>query len=80
LATAKTAHPVARRHRAHSRSERGLRQIEQARDRVLARTNGSAKVGALAPGNNSFSNRPNFLGNCCHGTEHPRPRAYVLKP
>ena len=34
--------------------ERLLRQIEQARDRVLARINGPAKVGALPPGNNSF--------------------------
>ena len=41
-----------------------LRQIEQARDRVLARINGPAKVGKIPPGNNSFSNpyRPNFLG------------------
>ena len=32
-----------------------LRQIEEARDRVLARINGRAKVGALPKGDNSFS-------------------------
>jgi 5-methylthioadenosine/S-adenosylhomocysteine deaminase len=44
-----------------------LRQIEQARERVLARFNGTAKVGQLPPGNNSFANpyRPNFLAGCC---------------
>jgi hypothetical protein len=39
-----------------------LRQIEQARERVLARINGARKVGQLPQGNNSFANpyRPNF--------------------
>ena len=32
-----------------------LQRIEQARDRVLARINGPAKVGQLPQGNNSFS-------------------------
>src|SRR5213082_2970094 len=44
-----------------------LRQIEHARERVLARINGSAKAGKLPQGNNSFANpyRPNFLAGCC---------------
>ena len=52
-----------------------LRQIEQARDRVLARINGPAKVGALPRGNNSLTNpyRPNFLGELLRErTEHER--------
>ena len=59
-----------------------LRQAEQARDRVLARINGPAKVGKLPPGNNSFSNpyRPNFLGNCCHKGENTTAPEYVLRP
>jgi cytosine/adenosine deaminase-related metal-dependent hydrolase len=59
-----------------------LRQIEQSRDRVLARINGPAKVGKLPPGNNSLSDpyRPNLLGNCCHkGTNTTAPE-YVLRP
>jgi hypothetical protein len=62
--------------------ERLLRQAEQARDRVLARINGPAKIGTLPPGNNSFSNpyRPNVLGDCCHkGTNTTAPE-YVLRP
>jgi len=62
--------------------ERLLRQIEQARDRVLSRINGPAKIGAIPKGNNSLSNpyRPNFLGNCCHkGTNTTAPE-YVLRP
>ncbi len=59
-----------------------LRQIEQARDRVLARINGPAKVGSLPAGNNSFSNpyRPNFLGNCCHKGANTSAPEYVLRP
>jgi len=62
--------------------ERLLRQIEQAREGVLARINGPAKVGTLPPGNNSFSNpyRPNFLGNCCYKGENTTAPAYVLRP
>jgi cytosine/adenosine deaminase-related metal-dependent hydrolase len=62
--------------------ERLLRQIEQARDRVLARINGKAKVGAIPTGNNSSSNpyRPNFLGNCCHKGENTTSPEYVLRP
>ncbi|MGH9253266.1 MAG: amidohydrolase family protein [Vicinamibacterales bacterium] len=62
--------------------DRVLRQAEQARDRVLARINGPAKIGALPPGNNSASSpyRPNFLGDCCHkGTNTTAPE-YVLRP
>jgi cytosine/adenosine deaminase-related metal-dependent hydrolase len=59
-----------------------LRQIERARDRVLARINGPAKVGRIPPGNNSFSNpyRPNFLGNCCHKGMNTTTPEYVLRP
>jgi hypothetical protein len=59
-----------------------LRQIEQARDRVLARINSPAKVGKLPPGNNSFSNpyRPNFLGDCCYKGQNTQAAAYVLRP
>ena len=59
-----------------------LRQIERARDRVLARINGPAKVGALPAGNNSFTNpyRPNFLGNCCHKGANTTTPEYVLRP
>ena len=62
--------------------DRLLRQAEQARDRVLARINGPAKVGALPPGNNSFSNpyRPNLLGDCCHKGENVTAPEYVLRP
>jgi cytosine/adenosine deaminase-related metal-dependent hydrolase len=62
--------------------DRLLRQIEQARDRVLARINGPAKVGVLPAGNNSFSNpyRPNFLGNCCYKGQNTEAPAYVLRP
>ena len=39
-----------------------LPQIEQARERVLARINATPKAGRLPQGNNSFANpyRPNF--------------------
>jgi 5-methylthioadenosine/S-adenosylhomocysteine deaminase len=59
-----------------------LRQIERARDRVLARINGPAKVGTIPAGNNSSSNpyRPNFLGNCCYKGENTQAPAYVLRP
>jgi cytosine/adenosine deaminase-related metal-dependent hydrolase len=59
-----------------------LRQIELARDRVLARINGPAKIGKLPAGNNSLSDpyRPNLMGNCCHkGTNTTAPE-YVLRP
>jgi 5-methylthioadenosine/S-adenosylhomocysteine deaminase len=62
--------------------ERLLQRIEQARDRVLARINGPAKVGALPAGNNSFSNpyRPNLLGSCCYKGQNTTAPAYVLRP
>jgi cytosine/adenosine deaminase-related metal-dependent hydrolase len=62
--------------------DRLLRQVEQARDRVLTRISGPAKVGTLPPGNNSFSNpyRPNFLGNCCHKGANTTAPEYVLRP
>ncbi|MBI4887901.1 MAG: amidohydrolase family protein [Acidobacteria bacterium] len=62
--------------------DRLLRQAEQARDRVLARINGPAKIGALPAGNNSGGNpyRPNLLGDCCHkGTNTAAPE-YALRP
>ena len=62
--------------------ERLLQRIEQARERVLARINGPAKVGAIPAGNNSLSNpyRPNFLGSCCHKGQNTTAPGYVLRP
>jgi 5-methylthioadenosine/S-adenosylhomocysteine deaminase len=62
--------------------ERLLQRIEQARDRVLARINGPAKVGTLPVGLNSASNpyRPNFLGSCCFKGQNTTAPEYVLRP
>jgi 5-methylthioadenosine/S-adenosylhomocysteine deaminase len=62
--------------------DRLLRQVEQSRDRVLARINAPAKIGALPPGNNSQSNpyRPNFLGDCCYKGQNTAAPHYVLRP
>jgi 5-methylthioadenosine/S-adenosylhomocysteine deaminase len=62
--------------------ERLLQRIEQSRERVLARINGPAKVGALPVGNNSLSNpyRPNFLGSCCYKGQNTTAPDYVLRP
>jgi 5-methylthioadenosine/S-adenosylhomocysteine deaminase len=62
--------------------ERLLQRIEQARDRVLGRINGRAKIGTLPVGNNSFSNpyRPNFLGSCCYKGQNSTAPVYVLRP
>jgi 5-methylthioadenosine/S-adenosylhomocysteine deaminase len=59
-----------------------LGQIEQARERVLARINGAPKVGRLPQGNNSFANpyRPNFLAGCCDKGQNMTAPAYVLRP
>jgi hypothetical protein len=59
-----------------------LGQIEQSRDRVLARINGPAKVGALPKGDNSSSKpyRPNFLGSCCFKGQNATAPEYVLRP
>jgi cytosine/adenosine deaminase-related metal-dependent hydrolase len=59
-----------------------LRRVEQSRDRVLARINGTAKVGTLPKGLNSFSNpyRPNFLGDCCFKGQNTTAPEYVLRP
>ena len=59
-----------------------LRRIERARDQVLARINGPAKVGRIPQGNNSFSNpyRPNFLGSCCYKGQNASAPEYVLRP
>ena len=59
-----------------------LRQIESARDRVLSRINGKAKVGTLAAGNNSTANpyRPNFLGSCCEKGQNTSAPAHALRP
>ncbi|HLG60247.1 MAG TPA: amidohydrolase family protein [Vicinamibacterales bacterium] len=59
-----------------------LRRLEQARDRVLARINGPARVGALPLGNNSFGNpyRPNLLGSCCYKGQNTNAPEYVLRP
>jgi len=59
-----------------------LRQIEQARDRVLARINGTAKVGQIPRGNNSLSSpyRPSFLTGCCDKGQNATAPAYALRP
>ena len=59
-----------------------LRQIEQGRERVLARINATPKAGQLPQGNNSFSNpyRPNFLAGCCDKGQNTTAPAYVLRP
>ena len=62
--------------------EQLLRRIEQARDRVLARINGPAKVGRLPAGKNSASDpyRPTFLGSCCYKGQNTTAPDYVLRP
>ena len=57
-------------------------RITSARDRVLARINGPALVGAIPRGDNSFSNpyRPNFLGSCCFNGQNTTASPYVLRP
>jgi cytosine/adenosine deaminase-related metal-dependent hydrolase len=62
--------------------ERLLRQVEQARDRVVARINGRPKVGTLPKGDNSRGNpyRPNMLGSCCFKGQNPSAPEYVLRP
>jgi 5-methylthioadenosine/S-adenosylhomocysteine deaminase len=62
--------------------ERLLQRIERARDQVLARINGRAKVGTLPAGNNSFTNpyRPNLLGSCCDKGQNTTAPEYVLRP
>jgi 5-methylthioadenosine/S-adenosylhomocysteine deaminase len=62
--------------------DRLLTQAEQARDRILARINGKAKVGAIPKGNNSFANpyRPNMMGDCCHKGENTTSPDYKLRP
>ena len=59
-----------------------LRQIEQARERVLARINATPKAGRIPQGNNSFANpyRPNFLASCCDKGQNTTAPAYVLRP
>jgi hypothetical protein len=59
-----------------------LGQIEQARDRVLARINGAAKAGSLPKGDNSLSDpyRPNLLGTCCFKGQNTTAPEYVLRP
>jgi hypothetical protein len=62
--------------------DRLLGQVEQARERVLARINGPAKIGALPKGLNSFSSpyRPNFLGDCCFKGQNTTAPEYALRP
>ena len=62
--------------------EQVLRQLEQARDRVLARINGPAKVGKIPQFNNSLANpyRPNLLGSCCYKGQNTTAPEYVLRP
>ena len=59
-----------------------LGRIERARDRVLARINGPARVGTIPAGNNSFSGpyRPNLLDSCCYDGQNTAAADYVLRP
>jgi cytosine/adenosine deaminase-related metal-dependent hydrolase len=58
-----------------------LRQIEQARDRVLARINGPAKIGQIPRGNNSLTPyRPRFLTGCCDKGQNTTAPVYSLRP
>lgn len=59
-----------------------LREVTRARDRVLARINGPALVGALPAGLNSHAApyRPNFLGSTSYIGQNPTAPAYVLRP
>ena len=61
--------------------EKLMGQLEQSRERVLARINGPAKVGTLPAGNNSFSNpyRPNLVGDCCTKGQNTTAPPYVLR-
>jgi 5-methylthioadenosine/S-adenosylhomocysteine deaminase len=62
--------------------EQLLRRLEQSHERVLARINGPAKVGALPPGSNSLSGpyRPNLVGDCCTKGQNTSAPPYVLRP
>ncbi len=62
--------------------DRVLTQVQQARDRVLARINGPAKVGKIPKYNNSFADpyRPNFLESCCFKGQNKASPEYVLRP
>lgn len=62
--------------------DRVLRQAEQARDRILARINGPARIGRLPPGNNSLADpyRPNLLDSCCHKGLNTTAPEYALRP
>jgi len=62
--------------------DRVLTQVEQARERVLARINGPAKIGKVPKFNNSSSNpyRPNFLASCCFTGQNKASPEYVLRP
>jgi hypothetical protein len=58
-----------------------LRRLDAARDRVLARITGPAKVGALPRGNNSESPyRPAFLTSCCERGQNDHASPYRLRP
>ena len=59
-----------------------LGQIEQSRDRVLARINGPAKTGALPKGDNSATKpyRPNYFGSCCFTRQNASAPEYMLRP
>ena len=62
--------------------EQLLRRLEQSHERVLARINGPAKVGALPKGLNSQASpyRPNRLGDCCEPAPAAGAPPYKLRP
>ncbi len=59
-----------------------LRRLEQARERVLARISGPAKVGTLPRGNNGPDGpyAPNRFGSCCVAGQNTTAPPYVLRP
>ncbi|MDH3279754.1 MAG: amidohydrolase family protein [Gammaproteobacteria bacterium] len=58
-----------------------VRDIENSRDRMLARIQGPALVGTLTQGLNSETPyRPNFLGSCCYNGQNEVAPHYNLRP
>jgi cytosine/adenosine deaminase-related metal-dependent hydrolase len=66
-----------------------VRDIDRARDRVLARIRGTdgngggpGRVGSIPKGNNSDASpyRPNYLASCCYKGQNTTAPHYVLRP
>ena len=59
-----------------------VRDVNRARDKVLARINSKPLVGAIPAGLNSSTNpyRPNFFDSCCHKGLNTTAPEYKLRP